>query len=250
MDLGLSSKLALITGSGRGIGAQIAKSLASEGVNVIISDIDEDNAVKTIEEINSLGTAKAYFSYLNVADYKSVENSIDNIQSQYGKIEILINNAGVTKDSLLLRMKEEDWDFVMNVNLKGAFNCTKIIVPQMVKNRWGRIINISSVVGQMGNKGQANYSASKAGLIGFTKTCAKEFASRNITVNAIAPGFIKSEMTDKLSEDVQKKFFEQIPCNKFGLPSDIANCVNFLASERASYITGQVVGVNGGMLMI
>lgn len=250
MDLGLSSKLALVTGAGRGIGAQIAKNLASEGVNVIISDIDENNAVTTIEEINSMGVSKAYFSYLNVSDFKSVQDTVENLASSYGKIDILVNNAGITKDSLLMRMKEEDWDMVMNINLKGVFNCTKAVVPQMVKNKWGRIVNITSVVGQMGNKGQANYAASKAGLIGFTKTCAKEFASRNITVNAIAPGFIKSAMTDALSQEVQESFFQQIPCNKFGTATDIANCVNFLASDKASYITGQVIGINGGMLMI
>lgn len=249
MDLGVNQKLALITGAGRGIGAQLAKSLASEGVKVVISDINENNAISTIKEIQALGGSACY-SYMNVADYTSVEDAVKSIQTQYGKIDILINNAGVTKDNLLMRMKEEDWDFVMNVNLKGAFNCTRAVVAAMVKNRWGRIVNISSVVGQMGNKGQANYSASKAGLIGFTKTCAQEFASRNITVNAVAPGFIKSDMTDALSEDVQKAFLEKIPCNRFGTATDIADCVNFLVSEKAAYITGQVIGINGGMLMI
>ena len=164
-------------------------------------------------------------------------------------MDILINNAGVTRDNLLIRMKEEDWDLVLNVNLKGAFNCTKFIAPIMMKSRWGRIINITSIVGVIGNKGQANYSASKAGMIGFTKSCAQELASRNITVNAIAPGFIVSDMTNALSEEVQKDFMSKIPLARFGAVEEIASAVNFLASDKAAYITGQVIGVNGGMQM-
>jgi len=247
--MSLEQKIALVTGAGKGIGAEIAKTLASDNATVIVSDINEAAAVNTINEINRAGH-KAYFQYMNVADYSSVETAINDIENKYGKISILVNNAGVTKDTLLLRMKEADWDFVMNVNLKGAFNCTKHVAPNMLKMRWGRIINISSVVGQTGNIGQANYSASKAGLIGFTKTCAMEFASRNITVNAVAPGFIKSDMTDALNSEVQEAFLKKIPASRFGTSNDIAACVSFLASEKASYITGQVIGVNGGMLMI
>jgi len=245
----MEQKIALVTGAGRGIGAEIAKTLAAQNTTVIVSDIKEEVAVKTVEEIIKNGH-KAYFSYMNVADYSSVESAVKDIEDRYGKISILVNNAGVTKDTLLLRMKESDWDFVMSVNLKGAFNCTKNVIPGMLKLRWGRIINISSVVGQTGNFGQANYAAAKAGLIGFTKTSALEFASRNITVNAVAPGFIKSDMTDALSTEVQEAFLKKIPLARFGTASDIAECVSFLASEKSAYITGQVIGVNGGMLMI
>jgi len=237
MDFGIKGKTALVTGGARGIGAAIAKSLAAEGVKVIVTDI-VDNP-----------TADSLYYKMNVADSSSVEECIKKIQADGHTIDILINNAGITRDNLLIRMKEADWDAVLNVNLKGAFNCTKMIAPIMMKSRWGRIINISSIVGVMGNKGQANYSASKAGLIGFTKSCAQELSSRNITVNAIAPGFIVSEMTNALSEDVQKEFMSRIPAGRFGTTEDISSVVNFLSSDKASYITGQVLGVNGGMLM-
>ncbi|MEI6092928.1 MAG: 3-oxoacyl-[acyl-carrier-protein] reductase [bacterium] len=249
MDLGLKGKNALITGGGRGIGAAIAKALASEGVNVIITDINESSATTTLDEISKIGNGKGYFYHMNVADAVSVSDCIGKAQKERGNIDILVNNAGITKDNLLIRMKEEDWDAVLNVNLKGAFNCTKSIAPIMMKSRWGRIINISSIVGVMGNKGQANYCASKAGLIGLTKSCAQELSSRNITVNAIAPGFIVSDMTNALSEEVQKDFFTKIPLGRFGTVEEIANAVCFLSSDKASYITGQVLGVNGGMWM-
>lgn len=248
MDLGIKGKTALITGGARGIGASIAISLAKEGVNIIISDINEANATATLDEIKKNGV-KALFYKMNVADSASVNDCIKKIQEDGNTVDILINNAGVTRDTLLIRMKEEDWDLVMNVNLKGAFNCTKAVAPIMMKSRWGRIVNISSIVGVMGNKGQANYSASKAGMIGFTKSCALELSSRNITVNAIAPGFIVSDMTNALSEDVQKDFMSKIPLARFGKVEEIADTVNFLVSDRAAYITGQVMGVNGGMLM-
>jgi 3-oxoacyl-[acyl-carrier protein] reductase len=248
MDFGLKGRNALITGGGRGIGAAIAKDLAKEGADIIITDINEESAVKTLDEISEIG-AKAYFFPMNVADMSSVEDSVKRIQSDAGKIDILINNAGITRDTLLIRMKEQDWDFVLDVNLKGVFNCTKAIVPIMMKSRWGRIVNISSVVGCMGNKGQANYSASKAGMIGFTKSCAHEFASRNITVNAIAPGFIMSDMTRVLTEEVQENFLSAIPIKRFGTIEEVANLVSFLSSEKAAYITGQVIGINGGMYM-
>jgi len=237
MDLGLKGKTALITGGARGIGAAIAKSLAQEGTKIIITDIADKPTVDFL-----------YYK-MNVADSSSVNDCISKIQADGHTIDILVNNAGITRDTLLIRMKEEDWDAVMNVNLKGAFNCTKAVAQIMMKSRWGRIINISSIVGIMGNKGQANYSASKAGLIGFTKTCAQELASRNITVNAIAPGFIVSDMTNALNEDVQKDFMSKIPAGRFGTVEEIAYLVNFLSSDKASYITGQVLGVNGGMLM-
>ena len=248
MNLGLDGKKALITGGARGIGAAIAIELSKQGVEVIITDINEENAPKTLDNIKDHG-GTGHFYTMNVTDMKSVEDCVEKILTDIGKIDILINNAGVTKDKLLVRMKEEDWDFVLNVNLKGVFNCTRVVAPKMMKNRWGRIINISSVVGVMGNMGQANYSASKAGVIGLTKTCARELASRNITVNAIAPGFIKSDMTDALSEDVTNKLLSAVPLNRLGTPEEVADLICFLASEKASYITGQVIGLNGGMLM-
>ena len=248
MDLNLKGKKALITGGGRGIGASIAKALCAEGVIVIITDINETAATQTLDEISKSG-GKGYFYNMNVADFTSVSECVKKVQEEVGGIDILINNAGVTRDTLLLRMKEEDWDLVLNVNLKGTFNCTKHIAPIMTKARWGRIINISSIVGVMGNKGQVNYSASKAGMIGLTKSCAQELASRNITVNAIAPGFIVSDMTNALSEEVQNNFMSKIPLGKFGTVDDISNTICFLCSDKAGYITGQVVGINGGMLM-
>ncbi len=249
MDLGLKGKNALVTGGGRGIGASIAKALASEGVNVIITDINESSASATLDEISKIGFGKGYFYHMNVADAKSVSECVEKVQKDRGNIDILVNNAGITKDNLLIRMKEEDWDAVLNVNLKGAFNCTKAVTPIMMKSRWGRIINISSIVGVIGNKGQANYSASKAGLIGFTKSCAQELSSRNITVNAIAPGFIVSDMTNSLSDEVKKDFFSKIPLGRFGTAEEIANLVCFLSSDKAAYMTGQVLGINGGMNM-
>ena len=248
MDLGLNGKKALITGGARGIGAAIALELSKQGVEVIITDISDENAPKTLDKIKSHG-GTGYFSVMNVTDLSSVKDCVDKIQADIGKIDILINNAGVTRDKLFVRMKEEDWDFVLNVNLKGVFNCTKVISPIMMKKKWGRIISISSVVGIMGNIGQANYSASKAGVIGFTKSCAQEFAPMNVTVNAIAPGFIKSDMTDGLSEEVSNKLLSAIPLKRLGTPEEVANLVCFLASEQASYITGQTIGLNGGMLM-
>jgi len=248
MDLGIKGKTALVTGGGRGIGAAIAENLSKEGVNIIITDINESSAATTLDNIKKHGV-KGVFYHMNVADSNSVSDCVKKIQADGLTIDILVNNAGVTRDNLLIRMKEEDWDLVLDVNLKGAFNCTKFIAPIMMKSRWGRIINITSIVGVMGNKGQANYSASKAGMIGFTKSCAQELASRNITANAIAPGFIVSDMTNALSEDIQKDFMSKIPLTRFGTVEEIANVVNFLASEKAAYITGQVIGVNGGMLM-
>lgn len=234
MDLGLKDKVVVITGGARGIGKAIADSFIKEGAKVITTDINGEGAL---------------FYKMDVSNTSEVELVFKKIIEDHKKIDILINNAGITKDTLLMRMKEEDWDKVLNVNLKGVFNCTKAASQSMIKERSGRIINISSIVGVMGNVGQANYSASKAGMIGFTKTVARELAARNVTVNAIAPGFIVSDMTEKLTDEVKKDFMSKIPLKRFGGIEEIADLVLFLSSDRASYITGQVVGINGGMLM-
>jgi len=244
----LKDKVALVTGAAQGIGKAIAAALAKEGANVVISDINLELASQTAKEIEALGV-KAMAFRTNVADLADVEKTIEETIKTLGRIDILVNNAGITKDNLLIRMKKEDWDAVLAVNLSGVFNCTKAISPLMMKQRYGKIINIASIVGQMGNFGQANYAASKGGVIAFTKTVARELASRNVTVNAIAPGFIQTAMTDKIPEDIKKKMLEQIPLGKLGQPEDVAAAVVFLASAQADYITGQVINVNGGMYM-
>jgi len=244
----LKDKVALITGSAQGIGKAIAAAMAREGANIIISDVNLELSQQTASEIQALGV-KAIALKLNVTDPADIEASVKQAIEQLGKIDILVNNAGITKDGLFIRMKKEDWDAVIGINLTGVFNVTKVIAPLLMKQRWGRIINIASIVGQMGNFGQANYSASKAGLIGFTKTLARELASRGVTVNAIAPGFIKTAMTDKIPEEAKQKMLESIPMGKLGLPEDIASAAVFLASNAAEYITGQVIAVNGGMYM-
>jgi 3-oxoacyl-[acyl-carrier protein] reductase len=243
----LKGRVALVTGSAQGIGKSIAEALAKEGADIIVSDINIELAKATASEIGKLGV-KSIAVKMNVADGADVAASVDQAVKELGKIDILINNAGITKDNLLIRMKEEDWDAVLSVNLKSMFLCTKAIAPLMMKNRWGRIVNIASIVGEMGNFGQANYSAAKAGAIGLTKTVARELASRGITCNAVAPGFIDTAMTQKLSDDVKKKLSEQIPLTRLGTPEDIAKAVVFLCAD-ADYITGQVVNVNGGMYM-
>ncbi len=235
----LADKTALVTGAAQGIGKAIANSLAKAGAKVIVSDINLELAAETAKEI------KGSPLKLNVADLAEVEAAVKTI----GKIDILVNNAGITKDTLLIRMKKEDWDAVISINLTGTFNLCKAITPLMMKQRSGKIINIASIVGEMGNAGQVNYAASKAGVIGLTKTLARELATRGITVNAVAPGFIQTAMTDKIPEDIKKKMLEQIPLGKLGQPEDIAASVLFLASPAADYITGQVINVNGGMLM-
>ena len=239
---------ALITGGARGIGRAIADNLAQKGVNIIIVDVNLDIAREAASEIEKLGV-KSIALKADVSNSADVTNIFEEAIKQYGKIEILINNAGITKDGLLLRMKDEDWDAVININLKGTFLCTKEAVKIMSKNRYGRIVNISSVVAFTGNPGQANYSASKAGMIGLTKTIAKEYASRGITVNAVAPGFISTAMTDGLSENVKQEMLKAIPMNRFGTVQDVANAVAFLSSPESGYITGQVIHVNGGMYM-
>jgi 3-oxoacyl-[acyl-carrier protein] reductase len=243
----LKGKVALVTGSAQGIGKSIAESLAKEGADIVISDINEEAAKATAVEVAKLGV-KTLAVKMNVADSASVATGIEEIIKTLGKIDILVNNAGITRDGLLIRMKEEDWDAVLTVNLKSMFICTKAVAPLMMKARWGRIVNIASISGMMGNFGQANYSAAKAGAVGFTKTVARELASRNITCNAVAPGFIDTAMTQKLSDDVKKKLSEAIPMVRLGTPDDIAKAVVFLCAD-ADYITGQVVQVNGGMYM-
>ena len=244
----LKDKVAFITGSAQGIGKAIAAALAKEGANIVISDINLELAAQTAKEIEAMGV-KTMAIKTNVADLLDVEKSVAEIVKTFSRIDILVNNAGITKDNLLIRMKKEDWDAVISVNLTGVFNCTKAVSSLMMKQRYGKIISIASIVGQMGNFGQANYAATKGGVIAFTKTVAKELASRNVTANAFAPGFIQTAMTDKLSEEVKKKMLELIPLGKLGTPEDVASAVVFLAGPEADYITGQVIAVNGGMYM-
>ncbi len=242
----LKDQIALITGSARGIGKEIALKFAQEGATVIISDISQDACQATVDEFTKQGFSADAMA-CNVTDSKGVQEMVDKILDNHKRIDILVNNAGITKDNLLIRMSEEEWDAVLNVNLKGAFICTKAVVRSMMKARKGKIINIASIVGVIGNAGQANYSASKAGLIGLTKTTAKEFASRGITSNAVAPGFIRTAMTDKLTDQVKEELAAAIPLKKLGSPEDIANTCLFLASSDADYITGQTILVDGGM---
>jgi 3-oxoacyl-[acyl-carrier protein] reductase len=244
-----TTRVALITGAARGIGQTIALALAQPDLMLYINDVTPpEDAAETIREAEARG-AKAAYRQFNVADLAQVEQAVEGIIKESGRLDILVNNAGITRDQLLVRMKEEDWDQVMAVNLKGAFNCLKAAAKPMIKQRFGRIINISSIVGIMGNAGQANYVASKAGLVGLTKSAARELASRNITVNAVAPGFIETAMTQNLPEKVREAMLAQIPLNRFGAPEEVAHAVAFLVSDRAAYITGQVMHVNGGMLM-
>jgi len=247
--MNLSNRVAVITGSGQGIGREIALLLAERGASVVISDVNEATAKATAAEIESKNV-RSIAVVANVTVSAEVNKLVEQALSSFGHIDILVNNAGITKDNLLMRMSEADWDLVLNINLKGAFLCTQAVIRHMMKQRWGRIVNISSVVGVIGNAGQANYSASKAGLIGLTKSTAREVASRGITVNAVAPGFIDTGMTQKLPENVKQEFLKQIPVGYFGLPKDVANAVAFLVSEEAHYITGQVLNVNGGLAMV
>jgi len=241
-------KVAVITGASRGIGRSIALALAAEGARIVAFDLDMAETEKVAVEIRALG-AEALAVQGNVTVAADTERMIDAAMEKFGRVDILVNNAGITRDGLLMRMKEEDWDAVLGVNLKGAFLCSRAASKVMAKQRYGRIINIASVVGQMGNAGQANYCASKAGLIGLTKSNARELAKRNVTVNAVAPGFIATAMTDALPEKTRQELAAQIPLERLGTADDIANAVLFLAAECSGYITGQVIGVNGGMYM-
>ena len=242
----LENKIAVVTGGGRGIGESIGRRLAGEGASIAVCDVALDNAQKVAEELTKLGvTARAYA--VNVTDGKQVTEICKKIVADFGHVDILVNNAGITRDNLLLRMSEEDWDLVLDVNLKGAFLFTKALMSSMMKQGSSSIVNIASIVGVMGNPGQANYSASKAGMIGLTKTLAKEYAKRGVRVNAIAPGFIQTAMTEKLTEEQKKMQTDYIGLGRLGLPEDVANTVLYLASSLSGYVTGQVIGVDGGL---
>ncbi|MFW3611443.1 3-oxoacyl-[acyl-carrier-protein] reductase [Staphylococcus caprae] len=243
------SKSALVTGASRGIGRSIALQLAEEGYNVAVNYAgSKDKAEAVVEEIKAKGVDSLAIQ-ANVANGDEVKAMIKEVVSQFGSVDVLVNNAGITRDNLLMRMKEQEWDDVIDTNLKGVFNCIQKVTPQMLRQRGGSIINLSSVVGAVGNPGQANYVATKAGVVGLTKSAARELASRGITVNAVAPGFIVSDMTDALSDELKDQMLEQIPLARFGEDTDIANTVAFLASDKAKYITGQTIHVNGGMYM-
>jgi 3-oxoacyl-[acyl-carrier protein] reductase len=246
--LKLIGKVALVTGAAQGIGKAIALLLARNGADIVVSDINLEKAEETAKEIGSIGP-KAMAFKVDVANLNEVERMMEAILDKFGKIDILVNNAGITRDKLILRMTEEDWDAVLNVNLKGTFHCTKVVVRHMAKQRGGKIVSIASVVGEMGNAGQVNYAASKAGVIGLTKTIAREFAQRRINVNAIAPGYIETPMTEVLPEKVKEELKRLIPMERLGKPEDVAEAVLFLVSEESNYITGQVLNVNGGIYM-
>ena len=244
----LQNKVALITGGAQGIGKTISEELVQNGAHVVLGDVNLEGAQATAKAINNNGGSASAVK-VDVSNPAEVKQVFDSILKDKKPIDIMINNAGITRDGLMIRMKEADWDRVLNINLKGTFLCSQQAAKQMMKQKSGAIVNIASIVGVMGNFGQANYSASKAGVIGLTKTLAREVASRGIRVNAVAPGFIDTEMTQVLDESVRQKLIEQIPLAKLGLPEDVARCVAFLVSDRSSYITGQVINVNGGMLM-
>ena len=244
----LVGKVALVTGGAQGIGKAVSLLLARNGADIVVSDVNLEKAEETAREVQALGR-KALATKTDVATLSDVEKMVDTAMAQFGKVDILVNNAGIARDKLILRMTEEDWDTVLNINLKGTFNCTKAVVRHMSKQKYGKIVNIASVVGEMGNAGQGNYAASKAGVIGFTKTIAREFAQRGINVNAIAPGYIETPMTDALPDKVKEELKRLIPLDRLGKPEDVAEAVLFLVSESANYITGQVLNVNGGIYM-
>ena len=248
MNKYLTDKVALVTGASRGLGKAIALALAEQGATIAAVARSEGALKETLEAVRALGATAEPFP-LDVSDDAAVEATVEKIAARFQHIDILVNNAGVTRDGLLMRMKSEDWDAVINTNLKGAFNLTKPVGRIMVKQRAGRIVNISSVIGLMGNAGQANYAASKAGLIGFSKSVAREFASRGITCNVVCPGFIETDMTKDLGEDLRRKLLEKIPLQRLGQPDDVAGVVAFLCSPAANYITGQILTVDGGMVM-
>lgn len=240
-------KVALVTGGSRGIGRAIALRLAAEGAYVVVNYAKNREAAEEVVSSIEKAGGRARVSGFDVSDFDTVQEEIENIVTELGGIHILVNNAGITQDTLIVRMKKEDWDNVMTTNLNGVFNCTKAVARIMIKQRKGRIINLTSVVGEMGNSGQTNYAASKAGIIGFTKAAARELASRAITVNAVSPGFIETDITQNLTDEIRKQYIDKIPLQRFGSPEDVAGVVSFLASDEASYITGEVLRVNGGI---
>ena len=246
--MSLQGRVAIITGAAQGIGRAIAEALAHAGADIAVADLDTGRSADTVAAVEKIGR-KALNIKVNVADANETKAMAEHVIKTWGKIDILVNNAGITRDALLLRMREEDWNLVLQVNLNGTFNCTKAVLQPMTKQRYGRIVNIASIVGAMGNVGQANYAASKAAVIGFTKTVAREYASRSVTVNAVAPGFIVTAMTQGLPTEVKEALQKQIPLGRLGTPADIAAAVQFLVSDEAGYVTGQVLHVNGGMLM-
>jgi 3-oxoacyl-[acyl-carrier protein] reductase len=246
--MNLTNRVAMVTGSGRGIGRAIALKLANVGATIVVNDIDKA-AQAVAEEIQATGK-KSLAVIADVSSALDVARMIETTMATYGRIDILVNNAGINRDQLVLRMSDDDWDRVMDVDLKSVFLCTRAVLKHMLKARWGRVISIASIVGLAGNPGQANYAAAKAGIIGFTKSVAREVASRGITVNAIAPGFIDTEMTQRLKEDKRQELISRIPLGCLGSPDDIAEAVAFLASDEAKYITGQVLAVDGGMTMV
>lgn len=243
-----TARVALVTGASQGIGRACALALGKSGVSVALAARSQEKLTQVAGELSAMGVANAVFP-MDVADEESVKSAVKAVIERFGKVDILVNNAGVTRDTLLMRMKRSDWDSVLQTNLTGAFTCTQAVIGSMLKQRWGRIINITSVFGQTGQAGQANYAASKAGLIGFTMAIAREVASRNITANAVAPGYIQTAMTEGLSEELKAKVHDMIPLGRAGTDMEVAHAVAFLASEQASYITGHVLKVNGGMLM-
>ena len=247
--MSLQGRTAIVTGAAQGIGRAIAEALAQAGADIAVADLDPSRSAEAVAAVEKIGR-KALNLKVNVADTGETKSMVEQVLKAWGKVDILVNNAGITRDGLLLRMKEEDWNLVLQINLNGTFNCTKAVLQPMTKQRYGRIVNIASIVGVIGNAGQANYSASKAAVIGFTKTVGREYASRNVTVNAVAPGFIDTAMTHGLSADVKDTLLKQIPLGRLGTPADIAAAVRFLVSEEAAYITGHVLHVNGGMLMV
>lgn len=247
--MSLTDKIALVTGGSRGIGRAIALELARQGARVAVNFVSQEAGAQAVAEAIRSAGGEAMTVRADVGDAAAVETMVEAVTAQWHRIDILVNNAGITRDTLLVRMTEDDWDAVLGTNLKGAFLCTRSVLRPMMRQRWGRVINLSSIVGVRGNPGQANYAAAKAGLIGFTKSIAKEVASRNITVNALAPGWIESDMVAAVPENLRQEALNRIPAGRLGVPEDVAGVVAFLASDAASYVTGQLIGIDGGMVL-